>query len=354
MATVIAAIAILSLLTFVHELGHLLLARRSGIEVDEFGLGFPPRLLTLGHYGKTELTLNLIPFGAFLRLAEQGSANRLLAGQSKRTRAAFLLGGPALNLLLACMLFTACYATGWPFAYDRAVGVAEIASGSVAEAVGFQTGDLILSADGHRVLSVLDLIVYARSAHGDIRTVTVRRSGRTFDLSLPSGRPWFVNPTARGIRLHNDAGWIETIRYPIPQALYHAAKSTTLSALTIFALPIRVVLGSVPLDLVRPVGPIGIAQLAGQVVHQTAGGGLWFPLLHLTATLSTALAATNLLPLPGFDGGRLLFIAIEGLRGKRMTFAHENLVHWVGLVLIILAIFLVSYYDIVAPYPWGP
>jgi regulator of sigma E protease len=100
-------------------------------------------------------------------------------------------------------------------------------------------------------------------------------------------------------------------------------------------------------------GPVGLAQLTGQAARQVAATGWWFPLLQLTATLSAALAATNLLPLPGLDGGRLLFIAIEALRGKRLSTEKENLVHLVGIALMLVLILVVTYYDITVPYPFG-
>jgi regulator of sigma E protease len=353
LTTVFAAVAVLSLLTFMHELGHLLFAKWAGLRVEEFGLGYPPRLLTLWRHGGTEYTLNLIFFGAFVRLSEDGEAGMRYADKRKRDRAVFLLGGALLNILLSVALFSVCFATGWPVAHDRAVGVDKVHPGSVAEAVGFQPNDLILSANGRRLSSVLDLVVYARSIRGDIRTVTIRRSGLTFSLDLPPGRPWFVQPETRGVLLRNDAGWVEIRPYPWPSAIQNAVAGALTSVLSLFSLPIRILRGLVPVDMVRPMGPVGLAQLTGQAARQVAATGWWFPLLQLTATLSAALAATNLLPLPGLDGGRLLFIAIEALRGKRLSTEKENLVHLVGIALMLVLILVVTYYDITVPYPFG-
>lgn len=354
MTTVLAAIAVLSLLTLVHELGHLIFAKRAGLRVEEFGIGYPPRLLTLARHGGTEYTLNLIFFGAFVRLAEEGAYGSLFGDKRKRERGMFLLGGPLLNVLLSVALFSVGFATGWPIAHDRAVGVDRVLPGSVAEAVGFQVNDLILAADGYRAYSVLDLIVYARSMHGDIRSVTIRRRGLTQNLDLPGGRPWFIKPETRGVLLRNDAGWVEIRQHPWPEAIRNGLVGALSSVLSLFYLPVRILRGAVPVDMVRPMGPVGLAQLAGQAAQQVAASGWWFPLLQLTATLSAALAATNLLPLPGLDGGRLLFIAAEALRGKRLEAQKENLIHLVGIVLMLLLILIVTYYDITAPYPFGP
>ena len=352
MTTMLAAIIVLGLLTSIHELGHLLAAMWTGLQVAEFGLGYPPRILTLGRIRGTEYTLNLIFFGAFVRLAEEGDPGTQLAKQRKRVRAAFLLGGPLLNLLLAVVLFGTCFISGWPVAHDLAVGV-QVRPRSVAEAVGFEDGDLILAADGRSVSSTLDLILYARSVHGNIRTVTIRRRGRSFPLPLPAGAPWFVKPESRGVHLCNGAGWVEIVSYPWPEAIGRGLTEALSCAASLFSLPLDILRGMIPADMVRPVGPVGIAQLTSQAARQLVDTGGWFPLLHLTATLSAALAAIKVLPLPGLDGGRLLFIAIEALCGKHLDPSRENLIHFLGIALMFMLILVVTYYDITAPYPGG-
>jgi len=352
--TFVSAIAVLSLLTLIHEVGHLLLAKWAGLQVDEFGLGYPPRLCTLARRGGTDYTLNLILFGAFVRLPEEGTVSNDLASLPRSARAMFLLGGPLFNILLATALLSVCFISGWPIAHDRAVGVDEVTPGSVAEAVGFQTGDMILAADDQRVSSVLELIVHARSVHGDIRKVTIRRRGQLTSLNLPAGRPWFIKPESRGVLLRNDAGWVEIRAYPWYGAIANAFASTIRTVSSLLALPIRVLQGSIPVDMVRPVGPVGLAQLTGQAAQQVAASGWWFPILQLTATMSAALAATNLVPLPGLDGGRLLFVLVEAVRGKQFAAERENLVHLAGLVVMLALILIVTYYDIASPFPFAP
>jgi regulator of sigma E protease len=353
LTTVLAAVAVLSLLTLVHELGHLIVAKRVGLRVEEFGLGFPPRLLTVARWGGTDYTLNLIFFGAFVRLAEEGETGALFADKRKRERAAFLLGGSLLNFLLSVLLFGICFATGWPLAHDLAVGVNKVLPGSVAAAVGFEDDDLILEADGHEVPSVLDLIVYARSMEGQVRTVTIRRNGRRLTLRLPAGGPWFTKTESRGVEIRNDAGWVETVTYPWPESLRKATSEAMATVASLFSLPIQILRGLIPMDMVRPVGPVGIAQLTQRAAREALATGWWFPLLQLTATLSAALAATNLLPLPGFDGGRLLFVAVEALRGHRLDPHRESLVHFVGIILMLMLILIVTYYDITIPISSG-
>ena len=353
MSSILAALAVLSLLTFVHELGHLFAAKAAGMQVEEFGLGYPPRILTLGCLRGTEYTLNWLFFGAFVRLAEQGEPRTLYTEKGKRARAAFFAGGPLCNLFLSVLLFSICFATGWPVGHDLAVGVNKVLPGSVAAAVGFADNDLILEADGREVTSVMDLIVYARSINGEVRNVTLRRNGRRLTLGLPGGAPWFTKTESRGVEIRNAAGWVETVTYPWPEAVQRAASEAMAAVAALFSLPIQILRGLIPVDMVRPVGPVGIAQLTGRAAHEALASGWWFPLLQLTATLSAALAATNLLPLPGFDGGRLLFIAVEALRGKRIDPHRESLVHFVGLILMLMLILIVTYYDITIPIRLG-
>ena len=126
------------------------------------------------------------------RLADQGKPGTLFAERSRRVRLAFLIAGPMCNWILAVVLFAVCFASGWPVAHDLAVGVNKVLPGSVAGAVGFEDNDLILAVDGHEVSSVLDLILYARSVDGEVRTVTIRRRGQRRSLTLPAGGAWFV------------------------------------------------------------------------------------------------------------------------------------------------------------------
>ena len=349
MISVLAALAVLSLLTLVHELGHLLVAKRMGLRVDEFALGYPPRLFTLARHGGTEYTLNLILFGAYVRLPEEGEPGALLVDRRKRERSVFLLAGPFLNLVLSVLLFAICFATGWPEAHDLAVGVNKVLPGSVAEAVGFRDNDLILAVDGREVTSVLELIVYARSVNGDIRNATLRREGRRLTLRLPTGGPWFTKTESRGVEIRNDAGWVDIITYSWPEALRRATGEALASVTALLSLPINVLRGLIPVDMVRPVGPVGIAQLTRRAAREAMATGGWFPLLQLTATLSAALAATNLLPLPGFDGGRLLFVALEALRGRQLNPQRESMVHLLGLILMLMLILIVTYYDVTLP-----
>jgi regulator of sigma E protease len=127
-------------------------------------------------------------------------------------------------------------------------------------------------------------------------------------------------------------------------------------AVLILTVPVQIIQGLIPAELARPVGPVGVGQLVGGAVEYTLETGWWFPVMQMLGSLSVALAMTNLLPLPGLDGGRILFIIIEGIRGKRVDPAREGLVHLIGMLLLVALMVLITWQDIVNPVPtldWG-
>ncbi|MBC7263324.1 MAG: site-2 protease family protein [Chloroflexi bacterium] len=351
MLSALAAFLVLSLLMTVHELGHLFVARLVGIKAAEFGLGYPPRLFTLGRIGDTDYTLNLIPFAAFVRVSDNNDFSQDLTFHSHSVgqRFAMVAGGAFMNLLFSAALFATCFVTGWVEVPETVVTVERVFPGSVGAAVGFREGDDILLADETEVSSVLELISYSRSRDGAIRTVEVRRSGRRFAVRLPAGRPWFDRPESRGVTIANRAGWVQIVRYPLLEALWRGFTESIAAIVFVFAIPLKVLQGLIPPDLVRPVGPVGLGQLAGRAALEVTTTGHWFYFLRLVATLSASLAAINLLPLPGLDGGRLAFLSLEIVRRKRMDPAKESLIHLVGLVLMLILLLVVTYQDIVNP-----
>lgn len=354
MVSALAAFLVLSFLLTVHELGHLIMARLAGIKVAEFGLGYPPRLLTIGRVGDTDYTLNLIPLAAFVRVSDNNdfSQDRAFHSHSVGQRFAMIAGGSFMNLFFSAVLFTTCFVTGWVEVPETVVTVERVFPGSVGAAVGFQEGDDILLADGIGVSNVLELISYSRSCNGAIKTVEVRRSGRRFAVRLPAGRPWFDRLESRGVTIANKAGWMRVVKYPLLEALWHGFTEAIAAAVAIFAIPSKVFRGLIPPDLVRPVGPVGLGHLAGRAALEVTATGHWFYFLRLIATLSASLAAVNLLPLPGLDGGRLAFLGLEIVCQKRLDPAKENLIHLVGLVLMLIFLLVVTYQDIVNPLNW--
>jgi regulator of sigma E protease len=415
---------VLSVLVFVHELGHFIAAKRTGVLVEEFAFGYPPRLfkyaqdegrivldgqdMVIGRkadvsrkievgarvvyqtdmqngqpvvtrfevvpedmsdeeaskkYGGpvarvdrlergTEYTINLIPFGGYVRMLgeEDPSAPGSFASKSKRVRIVVLVAGAAMNLVLAIVVFAAAFMLGapQPVATDN-VMVNSVAPGSPAEQAGLRVGDIILSIDNTSVKSPEELVQLTNENLGQEVSLLVKRGSDTLEVTVTPR----VNPPegqgALGVSIQAAVSEIKLNYYPPGKALLLGVQETFgVIALTV-SVPVLILRGMIPAELVRPIGPPGIYQQTASAVQASVQTGWWFPVLNLVGLISTALAITNLLPLPALDGGRIFFILVETIRGRRVDPAREGFIHLVGLAILMVLMLVVSYYDIVRP-----
>jgi regulator of sigma E protease len=300
----------------------------------------------------TEYTINLIPFGGYVRMLgeEDPSAPRSFASKSKRVRMAVLLAGAAMNILLAVVVFTSTFMLGAPepVAMDN-VMVLGVASGSPAENAGLRTGDIIMSIDGLTVKTPEDLVTLTNERLGQTVKLMLRRGEETLELSLVPR----VNPPkgegSMGVTIQAAVSKIEITYYPLGQSLLLGAQQVLNTILLTFSVPLMIIRGLLPADAVRPIGPYGIYQQTASAVNATIQMGWWYPVLSLVGLISTALAITNLLPLPALDGGRIFFIVIEAIRGRRVDPAREGFVHFVGLAVLVALMLVISYFDVIRP-----
>ncbi len=341
--TIVSFFLVLSVMVFVHELGHFLAAKRAGVRVDEFGFGYPPRLLTLGKRGGTLYTINAIPFGGFVRLAgeDNPSVPDGFANQPKRIRAAILAAGPLMNFALAVLCFIFAFGLGWASGDGiRIIGVIE---NTPAEAAGFRAGDVILAVDGLPVRTTSQFVDYIGARPDQIIRVTVHRNHESLELSVT---PQFSEQAGRaqvGLYLGPKLTWGE--------AIVQGFLQTAQVVFVTLSVPVLLLRGVIPLEAARPIGPVGIAQLASGAVQQSIAMDWWFPILQLMGVLSAALGITNLLPLPALDGGRILFVIVEAIRGKRIPPEQEGRIHFIGFMLLIFLLVIITYIDIVNPLP---
>ncbi|MBI4232949.1 MAG: site-2 protease family protein [Chloroflexi bacterium] len=361
MFTVLSFVLVLGILVLVHELGHFLTARAYGVKVLEFGVGYPPRLLSLRR-GETVYSLNLLPLGGFVKLLgeEDPSHPQSLAGKGILTRFVVLGSGAAMNALLPLAIFSLLFMVPHKTTVGDVV-VQAVAPNSPAAQAGLKPGDVVLKVDGRTMENHVELVNRVRVKLGANSTWLVRRdkpvltrapggepglstppppaSSETFQVTV---RPRWRPPEGQGpvgVQLDTISRRIVSDFNPpweaIPLALQRMGE---VSILFINEVKSWIIGGNRP----QLAGPIGIAQLTGEVAR--AG---WLPLLELTALLSINLAVLNILPIPALDGGRLLFVAIEWVRrGKRISPQREGLVHLVGFVVLISIILIVSYLDI--------
>ena len=348
--TVVSFLIVMSVIVFAHELGHLLVAKRNGIVVEEFGFGYPPRLFKLGVRDGTLYSINLIPFGGFARMRgeEDPTEPGSFAAASKLARTATLLAGAGMNFLLAIILFAGLtLLTGVPDTSRPGVIVAGIAPGSPAEVAGLQMGDRIIVAGDTALTSLDDLLKHTQANLSKPVTYEIERtaaaSGATETLHVT------MTPRASPPKGEGALGLQITVALR-PATLWEAARDgvgTTGSVIWMtFSIPATIIREGRPISDAGFLGPVGIAATTGEVVRKAIAIDSLEPVLWFTGLLSAALGITNLLPLPALDGGRLLFVLVEAIRRKRIEPAQEGLIHLIGFGLLLLLVGLVTIREI--------
>ncbi len=367
MLTILIFVIILGLLVFVHELGHFLVARWNGIRVDEFGFGFPPRLFGVtknaeGKYelvwgskempsGQTVYSLNWIPLGGFVKIAGEDGHDTTdptsFAGKSAWTRIRVLAAGVFMNFLFAWFLISVVFMLGLPqpiepadhgkFA-DAKIQVLAVGKGTPAETMGLSMGDAIVSINGEAI-TTLEQVTQAISSHkGQTITVVVDRFGKPLTLSGTPRTEYPATEGALGISFSETA----VVSYPWYEAIYRGAIATydiTLAILGAFGMMIASLFGGTKTAL-DVTGPVGIVYLTKQM------SDLGLPyLLQFAALLSINLGIINILPIPALDGGRILFILIEKLKGSPVSHRVEGMIHQVGFILLLVLMLLVTVRD---------
>lgn len=327
---ILIAILVLGLLILVHELGHFCVGRWCGIKVLEFSIGFGPKLLHWGK-GETQYSLRLIPLGGFCRFLgedEDGvrEAGSMLAAKVWQ-RMATLLAGPVCNLLLAVVLAsTFMWANG-----TYVPQVVQIESYSRAADAGLQTGDIIREVNGRDILSFME-IQEALTDGGDPVRLTVSRGEERLTISIP--------------RVEQDGKQLLGISYQGAKEDFSLINATRFGCrwLGMVTKSMFSALGDLFTGKAEEgtvVGPVGTITLIAQEV-QTG----WLNMLLLMAMLSLNLGIFNLLPIPALDGGRLIFLLYELVRGKPFPPEKEGVVHLVGMVILFGLMILLTFSDV--------
>ena len=343
--TILIFLLIFFVIVIGHEFGHFLLAKANGIRVNEFSIGMGPKLAGFSR-GGTEYALRLLPIGgACVFDGEDGRESVNLDGKGKNfqnapvwARISTVAAGPVFNFLLA-FLFSIIVA-GYAGADIPVLG--GVLEGSAAQAAGMQAGDRIIGFDGRIYLAREVQLVMALNKDGAPVKVEYEREGKRYTTTLTprydeaEGRylVGFSNYSqyqeAKGLKLFS-FGWYQ-LRFSVRNTLM------SLSAL------LRGKLGA---DDVA--GPVGMAQIVDEVVEETAPGGpllVFMNMVNLAMLLSVSLGVMNLLPLPALDGGRLLFLLLEVIRGKPIPPEKEGLIHMAGFIALMILMVFVMFNDI--------
>lgn len=349
--TILIFIVILGLLVFVHEFGHFITAKKNGVRVEEFGFGFPPRLFGF-KWGETVYSINLIPLGGFVKAFGEDGADkdnpRSFASKKAWQRAMILVAGIAMNFLLAAVLLGITHMIGLPTAVseenvnsakDLKVQITDVVAGAPAAGAGIQIGDTIRSVNSEPILRAEQFQKTIKENLGKEIKVEIGRGKETLQVGvIPRENP----PEGQGAI---GIGLVETtiVKYPWYQAFWEGLKSAYyFTGMFLVALgglvKGLVVTGHVSGDIA---GPVGIAVLTNQV---TKLGFVY--LLNFTALLSLNLAIINAFPFPALDGGRLLFVIIEKIKGSPVSQKVEQMVHTVGFALLIMLMIVITVRDI--------
>ncbi|MHB1118420.1 MAG: M50 family metallopeptidase, partial [Minisyncoccota bacterium] len=339
--------------------GHFIAAKMAGVRVDEFGIGFPPRLFKK-KIGETTYSVNIFPVGGFVKIFGENpddesttgkDAKRSFVHKSKWVQAWVVGAGIIFNLFLAWVLISVGFMVGLPFSADderygarvegAALTVTQVTAGSPAEMAGIKSGDRIIAlyADGYAlenpaVSSTRDFI----AAHDELTFAYLRdKEIKTVVMSTKDG---IVNGRrAVGISMDNTG----TLKLPVHEALYEGGLSTlsftwmTMKGIAQFFK--NMFIGQADFSDVS--GPVGIAGIVGDA---SALG--FVHLLSLIAIISINLAVINVLPFPALDGGRLLFIIIETIKGSPIKPSIVNTANGIGFILLIFLMVVVTYSDI--------
>jgi regulator of sigma E protease len=350
----LAIVPILGLLMIAHEFGHFIVAKRSGIVVEEFAVGFPPRLLSRV-IGGVRYSLNLVPFGAYVKMLgeEDPTAPGSFASQSKRIRAAVLVAGSAMNFIVAVAAFALAFGTGWPDASAAPPEIGGIAPGSPAEAAGLRPGDIVRGVNGRELTTIPDFQREIQQHLGQPMEVTLERNGEPVRLTVTPRSEWPEGQGALGVQLVRRA---VPVRHGPAESIGFGFRNTIGIIATTVMAPIMAIRGELSPDLVRPIGIPGMTQIAAQAATAVVDSGRWFPILLIVGAFSASLSFVNMLPLPALDGGRLLFVAIEAIRGRRVRPEREAVIHLIGMAVLLSLMVMISFNDLIVPLAqidWG-
>ncbi len=348
--TVGAFFLVLTPIILVHELGHFIAARLSNIRVEEFGLFFPPRAITLFKRNGTIYSLNWIPIGGFVRPAgeDDPTVEGGLAAASIRARLFTMSAGAGANFLLALLIFWVAYMIGPPI--DE-VSIPQVMPNSPAEEAGIQEGDVIVQVNGRTVNDSRTVIEEVSGSQGVPVEFVVRRDGEEISIVVTPRVKGQYDPETdgpTGIQLSSTPTG-KNISYGPGRSLVMSAETTyDIIARTVYA-PVMLIRGQISPSEARPVSVVGISQLAGMAAEETAVNRDLFPILWFTGIISVALGFTNLLPIPALDGGRIMFVLVEAIRGRRVEPEREGMVHLVGMLVLLGLMVLIIIQDIVNP-----
>ncbi len=350
---IVAFLIILSIVVFVHEIGHFYTAIKLGIGVEEFGFGFPPRIFGIKKKGIL-YSVNWIPLGGFVKIKGESGENEQdedsFNNQAIWKRAVVLFAGVFMNWVFAFVLITWGFMIGIPAIIggddiqnanieNKNIQIVQAYPGSVAEEAGLKMGDFIQKVDGREFVSANDLESYLAENIDQEFDFEIKRAKENLNLNLKAKNIPELDKKLIGISMVDSA----IISYKWYRAPWEAIKTTFNVTIAIFMALFGIVAGLIKGQGAGDVsGPVGVAVFSGRAFEM----GFAY-VLQFMALISINLAVINILPFPALDGGRILFLIIEKIRRKPNNQKIEAMVHNTGFILLMALIVLITYKDIV-------
>lgn len=328
--TVLLTLLMFGIIIFVHEGGHLLCAKACGIYVEEFSVGMGPLLFSFTK-GETKYSLRLLPIGGYCKMPGEDGESEYVNGFDKKSvpkRMLVVAGGALFNIIFAMLLFIVAFMGLGTSTSEPLIG--EVNEGYPAYEAGLKEGDRIAAIDGTAVDRWNDMTALIQDNLGKETTLTIERGEKTFDVTLTP------------VENENGTGVIGIIAARESVSLFEAVKTGFVQTYELTKLVLvslwQMITGAIGLELAGPVG-------VGQMVGQAASYG-FFNFLVFIAAISVNLGVVNLLPLPALDGSRLVFLFIEGIRRKPISPSIEGTIHFVGFILLMALMVIITYFDV--------
>jgi regulator of sigma E protease len=367
--TILLFILILGLLVFVHELGHFLTARFFGVKAEEFGFGFPPRAIGMVYddakkryrlVGRKEhvesphtiYSLNWLPLGGFVRIkGEDGNEHEpdSFVSQTASKRIAILAAGVVMNMIMAVFLFAAVFYIGVQQPIDEAekalypnakIQILDVKADSLAATMGIEPGDALLKINQNQVATLAEVSEAIKKSADAPLIITVERLGEQKRFVGTPVKNTETGEVTLGVAFSHTA----TVKTPLGESFTRGFVTTgnvTMAILGAFGKLIAGIFTDVKPVGVDLTGPVGIVY----ITKQMSDLGLVY-ILQFAALLSVNLAIINALPIPALDGGRILFVLIEKLKGSPVRRSTEGMVHQIGFLLLIFLMVFITTRDI--------
>ncbi len=359
---IIPFLIVLTVVVFVHEMGHFLVGRWCGVGVTAFSIGFGPEIVGFNDRRGTRWKLSAIPLGGYVKfvgdvnaasvpdaaeLGRMSPQERAISFplQNVAKRAAIVAAGPIANFILAIAIFAGVtYVNGRQVLTPR---IEAIQPASAAERAGFQPGDVIVSINGSPIESFADMQRWVSASPGETLTIVVDRNGRNVPLQAVPDLREQTTPFGKqrigllGLQASRDPSDIRRVTYGPWGALKAGVGETWYVIERTFNYIGKLVTGRESTDQLS--GPIRIAQVSGQVANIGGVGGL----IGLVAVLSVSIGLINLFPVPLLDGGHLLFYGIEAVRGRPLSERAQEIGFRIGFALVVMLMLFATWNDIV-------